>query len=416
MDRVPKTEPGSSPFIPGSSPPVFASTSPRNLRDMSVSELVAVLRPAFRAEDYDKVEEVLESKYEKLQGQVEMERLERMHLEEQLRQRNEEFDKGKNEKENYEMLLKIMKEAGGLASGGSDSHCIDEMKKKIGELEAENFELKEMKKKLVDDVVELRKKNVELVCENYEMNEMKEKWVDDSSALAELRIRVRVLEDEKFNVHDAFVAVRRKNSELEEGWRKNLVKLEELRAENCKLEEEKRRMKREFGELNRRLAGMEDDMKLLMSVETGGGNIEGDSPAGYRANEEVIGVYEFGGTVKRNEDPYYSLGGVTSQSSNKGCKDAGGGIEKLENDDKIINLDDSDDHADAKKALSGIRIKSDPPSSFVEVQQKSTLTKEIELLKRKLPFTVYSSCTGSSSDEELDVDNLPLSFVRNKRS
>lgn len=94
----------------------------------------------------------------------------------------------------------------------------------------------------------------------------------------------------------------------------------------------------------------------------------------------------------------------------------GGGIEKLENDDKIINLDDSDDHADAKKALSGIRIKSDPPSSFVEVQQKSTLTKEIELLKRKLPFTVYSSCTGSSSDEELDVDNLPLSFVRNKRS
>ncbi|XP_057440753.1 uncharacterized protein LOC130732781 [Lotus japonicus] len=189
---------------------------------MSVSELVAVLRPAFRAEDYDKVEEVLESKYEKLQVQVEKEKLERIHLEEQLRKRVEEFDRGKKDKENYENLLKIMKEAGGLASG-HDSHCIDEMKKKIGELELE-------KKKLVDGIEELRKKNVELVCENYELNEMKEKWVDDSSALAELRIRVSVLEEEKFNVHNALVAARKRNEEF--GSYGLLVEKEEKDEEN----------------------------------------------------------------------------------------------------------------------------------------------------------------------------------------
>ncbi|KAK2432079.1 hypothetical protein QL285_030223 [Trifolium repens] len=64
---------------------------------------------------------------------------------------------------------------------------------------------------------ELRKKNNELELEICEMRKLKEKWVNDSNTLAELRIRVGVLENEK----NAFGVQNSENSELEKSKKNN---------------------------------------------------------------------------------------------------------------------------------------------------------------------------------------------------
>ncbi|XP_057437274.1 golgin IMH1-like [Lotus japonicus] len=585
MDRVPKSEPGSS------SPPAYASTMPTNLKDMSISELVAVLRSAFQTEDFDAVEEVLESRYAEvmpLREKMEFERLGRMHAEAELREKEEECERGKKSKEIYEKLLENLKKAGvgGLRKTNAelelelkemkkknvelvcenylmkemekkwvdDRNSIAKMRKMNAEFEGENFELKEMekkwnisiaemrkknaelegeiselkemekkwvddrnssaelkkqnaelerencelKKKWIDDknsIAEMRKKNAELEGENSELKvmkkkwmddrntiaelegencelkemqkkwvddrdssrelrkkndelehencELKKKWIDDSKALDEIRIRASVLKEEKVNAHKDLVALRRKNGELEEARKKDLATVEELKAENRKLADEKceaeelvESLKRKFGEMNERVARLEEDTRILMSADAGGGNVEGDSPAGLRAgfgvnDEEDIGDYEFGndtgGTMKRNEDIHHSLGGVAAPPSSKGSKDARGApagrMVILENGVEIINLVDSDDDDDdagctsqqlhGKKTLSGITIKHEPQSLSGQVHKK--YTPAFGLLKRKLPFS-DSSSSPSSSEDELDVESLPKSFVLSKRS
>ncbi|XP_057441027.1 uncharacterized protein LOC130733009 [Lotus japonicus] len=457
MDQVPKSEPGSS------SPPAFASTSSRNLKDMTISELVTVLRAAYQTEDFDVVEEVLESRYAKLRADVgplreemELERSGRMHAEEELRKKDEECEKLKKIKESYQILMKSAKD---------ERIRVEAIKKKNAELECE---LKEMKKKMEDDIQKLMKKNLVLFCENNEMKEMekqwvddrdsiaemrkmnaelerenyelKKKWMDDSKALAEIKIKVCVLEDEKVNVSKDLVALRRIYGELEEAKKKDLATLGELKAENRKLADEKRgaeelaeSLERQFVELNGRVARLEDDTRILMAADNGGGNIEGDSPAGLRASfgvndEEDIGDYEFGndtgGTMRRNEDTHQAFGGVTAPLSSKGSKGAPAGrIVKLENGAEMINLVDSDDDDDdgctskrlhGKKPLSGITIKNEPQSLPGEVhQKKSTLASG--LLKRKMFFS-DSSSSPSSSEDKFDVDSLPISSVLKKRS
>lgn len=84
MDRQPKTEIGS--------PPKFGSS---NLSRMNVRELVSVLRTAYKVEDFDSVEEVLVSKEERLNVEIdqlreklEKESIARFHAEEEFRKRN----------------------------------------------------------------------------------------------------------------------------------------------------------------------------------------------------------------------------------------------------------------------------------------------------------------------------------------
>jgi hypothetical protein len=106
------------------------------MEDMSIQELVSVLRTAFMTEDFDRVEKVLVSKYNRLQTKI-IDLQEKLELEKLTRfQAEEDCERHKN---NYETLMK-------------------EVKKKTILTERDN-------------TGELRK--------------LKEKWMDDSNTLAE---------------------------------------------------------------------------------------------------------------------------------------------------------------------------------------------------------------------------------------
>jgi hypothetical protein len=178
MDHQPKNEPG------------LGSADQRNLEAMSIQELVSVLRTAFLTEDFDEVEEVLVSRYSKLQAEnlhlqekFELEKLARFQAEEDLSKKEELCERGKRAQNNYETLLKEVK-----------------------------------KTSLVDRNIigELRKKNDELELEVCELRKLKEKWKGDSNALAELRIKIGDLENNK----DAFEV---KNNELEKSMEKKNI-------------------------------------------------------------------------------------------------------------------------------------------------------------------------------------------------
>jgi hypothetical protein len=84
MEHQPKTEPG------------FGSTDHRNLESMNIQELVSVLRIAFLTEQFDAVEKVLVSRYNRqqteilqLQEKFELEKLRRFLAEEDLIKREE---------------------------------------------------------------------------------------------------------------------------------------------------------------------------------------------------------------------------------------------------------------------------------------------------------------------------------------
>ncbi|KAJ1410782.1 DNA ligase 1-like [Sesbania bispinosa] len=395
MDLTPKTEPGS--------PPIFASGGNRNLKDMSIPELVSVLRAALRMDDYDRVEKVLMSREGRLKTEIrslrekfEMEKLMKVHVEEELKKRDEQCERGNRALESYEALLKQVKESDLFG------------KNTIGEL---------------------RKKNSELESENCELKELKRKWVEDSNAAAELRIRVRDLENEKLDV-------KMKKSELEEAVKKNLATIEELRTENHKLAGEKHRvealvesMERKFGELNERVVRLEDDTKLLMNGGdgSGGGNIDGEPQAdpgvAFEVKNEDVCENDFGNytgnpaPLQSNEDTHCSPGVGTAKPPRKGSKDAlgasAGGRLDMKNNIEIIDLDDDDDGCTPQglhgnKASSGIMMKNGHSSSSVAVQQKSNFTKAgtSEMIKRKFYISTSSS---SSSGDSLNFDNLPIS-------
>ncbi|WJX64929.1 hypothetical protein P8452_49650 [Trifolium repens] len=173
--------------------PVFSSSDHRNLEDMNIQELVSVLRTAFIAEDFDRVEEILVNRYNRLQIEIlhlqekfELEKLTRFQAEEDLRKREELCERYKN---NYETLLK-------------------EVKKKSSLTERDN-------------IGELRKKKNALELEVCELRKLKEKWKGDSNDLAELRIKVGALENDKD------VIFRMKNSELKKSIKKNSEALDE---------------------------------------------------------------------------------------------------------------------------------------------------------------------------------------------
>ncbi|XP_061375695.1 uncharacterized protein LOC133317818 isoform X1 [Gastrolobium bilobum] len=389
MNSRPKTEPGS---------PSVASSSHGNFEEKSITELISVLRAAYLVDDFDRVEKVLVARDERLRDEIgpllhkiEMERLERIQVQEELMKREELCERGKKVQESYETLLKEVK-----TNGLVDKKTIEELKNK----------------------------NLELECENSKLKELKTKWVEDSNALHKLRIRVRELEDEKLDDKNVLAALKIKNNELE-GVKKNLATLEELRTENHKLEDEKLRLKalveslvRKFGELNRRVVRLEVDTKLLMSADASSrGNNKGEPPADPKVtfqvidkedeelNEMDVNGYEFGidtggpAPLQRNDDTPHSLGAGTTQFPSKAKKDAlgasDGGRLVSENVIELIDLDDDDDDnrymlpgLHGKKAISQINVKDEHPSSSDPAQQKSIFTEaqRIEMVKRKFPF------------------------------
>ncbi|CAJ2633776.1 unnamed protein product [Trifolium pratense] len=207
MEYQPKIEPG------------LGSTDQTNLEAMSIQELVSVLRTAFLTEDFDKVEDVLVSRYNKLQTEIlhlqekfELEKLTRFQAEEDLMKREELCEKGKKAQNNYETLLKEVKKTRLV-----DRNIIGELRKKNNELELEVCELRKLKKRGIDDtnafselpnkgsrdaqgassdsslqtsfaaiIGELRKKNNKLALEVRELRWLNENWVDSIIALPEL--------------------------------------------------------------------------------------------------------------------------------------------------------------------------------------------------------------------------------------
>ncbi|KAE9596395.1 hypothetical protein Lal_00048633 [Lupinus albus] len=220
MDLQPKTEPGLPP------PPGFSSTYKANLDDNSVSELVSVLRTAFRFDEFDSVEKVLvardaslKAEIASLQVKIELERLNKIRAEEELKKKEGQCQKGERALELYEKLLKRVKES-----------------------EFVNMKTNE----------ELSDKNCELLAEKCKFGE------DDKIAMDGLR---------------------RRNNELEEELKNDKGVIDEVRAVNTRLLDENQRLKalveskeRKYLELNEKVLKIEDDVKLLKSANAASGS------------------------------------------------------------------------------------------------------------------------------------------------
>ncbi|XP_054798031.1 uncharacterized protein LOC129303053 isoform X1 [Prosopis cineraria] len=113
----------------------------KRLMALSITDLISILRTAYQTVDYDRVEDVLIAKETKLKteigvlsGQLEMERSERMNVEEQLKAYKEQCEKGKKAEERYERLLEAVKKNNSLDDGNS----ITELRMMNRKLEDEN--------------------------------------------------------------------------------------------------------------------------------------------------------------------------------------------------------------------------------------------------------------------------------------
>ncbi|KAL5126264.1 ABC transporter C family member 3 [Glycine soja] len=379
-----KPEPGS--------PPMSTSTTQKNYKEMSISQLVSVLRVSFQTEDFDKVEEELANRDAKLKAEIEplrekieVERLKRIEAEEKLKNRDEQCEKGKRAQQNYEQLLKEVKK-----NGLVEKNTIEELRQMSLALQRENCELKGLKKK----------------------------WLDDGKSVGELRSRISVLEEEK----SALDALSTKNSELKEAIKIKLTAIEGLRTENCKLADEKRRLETLMENLERKFA--EIGVKIVKLEDATQSLLDGLKAEGITVNVEEVGDYKLendtGGHVpfQRNEDTRHS---IDAQSLSKGNKDAlGASGFKLELENEIINLDDDDDDDDGctskglhgKKVISQIIAENEHPSSSDAIQHKSIFTEaqRFEAIKRKCLSDTQSSTSTSSDDDdsfEFDEGNPP---------
>ena len=305
MAFQPKTEPGSSPRS-------ISTTRKKGYSEMSISDLVSVLRVAYQTEDFDKVEEELVKREAKLRAEIgplrekiELERLRSIEAEGRLKSREEECEKGKRAQEHYEQLLKEVK--------------------KSGLVEKSSIE-------------ELRKKNVALEREVCELKELKKKMVDDGKCVAELRAKIRVLEEEKVGDQNALDSLYMKNIELEEAVTKNLTVTEGLRNENSTLTSEKHVLKTLFESLERRYRELRvSDVKVkentMLLMSEGASDCENTevelNPGVFYAfrDEEDVGDHELENDTgepvpfQRNEDTHYSVDTDTAQSPKKGNKD-----------------------------------------------------------------------------------------------
>ncbi|KAK7276934.1 hypothetical protein RIF29_18083 [Crotalaria pallida] len=336
MSFQPKPEPGCPPFS--------CSTTIENLDEMSIFQLVWILRQSFFKHQFDSVEKVLEARDQSLKAEiaslkemVEVERREKLQAEEEVRKREEMCQEGKKARELYENLLKEVK----ISNNG-----------------------------LVDRnaVKELRDENDELSAENYKLRKLRKQWLDDSVAVGDLIVKVGNLEGElevsKKNHEDDKIALnelRRRNDELEEVFKSEKCAVNELKAENKRLLNDNRRLvalakskEEKYLELNDMLKEIEDNVRLLKMEEEE--ELDEKDARGCNAGSD---------TLQRNGN---SLGAGIVQCESKVNKDAQGASGKeilcfasivaidvtgrsgLEPDDLIVISDedgddnDNDDH------------------------------------------------------------------------
>ncbi|KAK7276935.1 hypothetical protein RIF29_18084 [Crotalaria pallida] len=292
MDLQPETKPGIPP------PPGFGTSPPKpNLNDMTVSNLVSILRTAFRFDEFDTVEKVLVDKDAKLKADIaslqlkfESERFNKIQAEEDLNKREEQFQKGKRAQELYEKLLKEVKEN----------------------------ELVHM-----ETIKELKEKNIGLLDENCKLKELKTKWADER---VELEARKKSWEDDKI----ALEALRSRNNELEEALKNDKCVIDELRALNTRLLDEKQGLvalveskERKFLELNEKVTKIENDVKLLKNVDDDSKCGKWKEPKGEPEELEEFNEMDVGGCNGGSSIPFRRKG-----DTHKVNKDAPGASEK----------------------------------------------------------------------------------------
>ncbi|KAL4298445.1 hypothetical protein AHAS_Ahas17G0001600 [Arachis hypogaea] len=174
---------------------------------MSIPELIQILRVKWQKEDYDRVEEVLVEREGKLKtkaGQLEekfqLQSLARIDAEDKLKKKEQQCEKVQGL---YETLFKGVKESG------------------LDKATIEN----------------LRKENKELECENLKLLELKKKCEVNGNAVDELRKKVAQLEAEKKNNLDTITELNDKNGKLVDEKLKADFKFLELLDRVVKLEE-----------------------------------------------------------------------------------------------------------------------------------------------------------------------------------
>ncbi|KAI9071366.1 hypothetical protein K1719_046666 [Acacia pycnantha] len=126
-------------------PPALDDNGDKELSmKLSISELISNLRTAFRKADYDHVEEVLVSKETKLKNKIkiltdklELERMEKMSVQDELRK---QCKMRKDAKERYDKLLEALKK----------DNDLDDEKHRAGEFWKKNFEVLKERLKILE--------------------------------------------------------------------------------------------------------------------------------------------------------------------------------------------------------------------------------------------------------------------------
>ncbi|WVY90774.1 hypothetical protein V8G54_036288 [Vigna mungo] len=350
MALQPKIEPGS---LQSSN----STTSQKHYSEMSISELVARLRVVYQVEDFDRIEEELKNREDKvrveigsLQEKLDLEKINSIEIEKRLKIREEQCRKGKQAQENYELLLKGMKQSG---------LNMDELKKRNVALEGE-------------------------VCE------LKKKMLEDVKRVTELRTEISKLEEEKVREKNALNMM---NTELKEEIKKNLAEIERLRTENDKLTDEKLERKtafesleRKYGELSASVLKLEDDVKLLMS--------EGASDCGNTEQEPNTGV-SFAVKAEEVFDDYELENDTGEPVPSPKTKETHikKGYKDVASEKEVITISDDDDDDDNGVPNQGLHREKAIPQTMGENEHPQ----RVETFTRNLASNIQTCSRSTSS-------------------
>ncbi|XP_017408087.2 uncharacterized protein LOC108320991 isoform X1 [Vigna angularis] len=382
---------------------VIPTTNKKEYCEMSISQLVSVLRIAFKIEDFDKIEQELVKREAKLraeigrlQEKIELERLQGIECEERLKIREEQCERGKRAQEDYEQLLKEVK-----TNGWIEKHAIEELRRKNVALEREVCELKEFKKIMLDDV----------------------------NSVDELRDKIRVLKEEKVGDKNALDVLNMKNIEVKEEVKKNLTVIEGLRNENAKLTYEKVGNKNALDVLNMKNIELVEAVKKNLTV------IEGLRNENAKLTDEKHELKTFIESLERRysklpvsyvkveDSTHCSVDTGNAQSPKKGNKeDAVGALEqkkdqteackegvKFKLEKEIVDLGDDDN--DARYTSQGLRGEQTISRKIAENEH----LQRVEMIKRQRASDIQASTsTFTSSADLFEKENLPVKEIMSR--
>ncbi|XP_017408089.2 uncharacterized protein LOC108320991 isoform X2 [Vigna angularis] len=370
---------------------VIPTTNKKEYCEMSISQLVSVLRIAFKIEDFDKIEQELVKREAKLraeigrlQEKIELERLQGIECEERLKIREEQCERGKRAQEDYEQLLKEVK-----TNGWIEKHAIEELRRKNVALEREVCELKEFKKIMLDDV----------------------------NSVDELRDKIRVLKEEKVGDKNALDVLNMKNIEVKEEVKKNLTVIEGLRNENAKLTYEKVGNKNALDVLNMKNIELVEAVKKNLTV------IEGLRNENAKLTDEKHELKTFIESLERRysklpvsyvkveDSTHCSVDTGNAQSPKKGNKeDAVGALGvKFKLEKEIVDLGDDDN--DARYTSQGLRGEQTISRKIAENEH----LQRVEMIKRQRASDIQASTsTFTSSADLFEKENLPVKEIMSR--